>query len=170
MRLRALLVLSALASTAAACATVETPAMVAPEPPAGGGAPAPVEGYDWFYHPDEDAARLAYGLAESDDLKLGFDCGRGTGRLEMVAIAEKGAKAEIHVESGGDTERFSAASEPSQLHDGVILTASASTSEPVFQRFRRVGWMAQWRNGEREAYAPHPASAANIERFFAFCG
>jgi len=30
--------------------------------------------------------------------------------------------------------------------------------------------MAQWRNGEREAYAPHPDSAANIERFFAFCG
>ena len=171
MRLRALVVLSALAAAAAACATVEPPAMdFAPEPPAGGGAPIPVEGYDWFYHSDEDAARLAYGLAESDDLKLGFDCGRGTGRLEMVAIAEKGAKAEIHVESGGDTERFSAASEPSQLHDGVILTASASASEPVFQRFRRVGWMAQWRNGEREAYAPHPASAANIESFFAFCG
>ena len=171
MRLRALVVLSALAAAAAACATVETPAMdFAPEPPAGGGAPIPVEGYDWFYHSDEDAARLAFGLAESDDLKLGFDCGRGTGRLEMVAIAEKGAKAEIHVESGGDTERFSAASEPSQLHDGVILTASASASEPVFQRFRRVGWMAQWRNGEREAYAPHPASAANIESFFAFCG
>ena len=171
MRLRALVLLSALAAAAAACATVETPAMdFAPEPPTGGGAPIPVEGYDWFYHSDEDAARLAYGLAESDDLKLGFDCGRGTGRLEMVAIAEKGAKAEIHVESGGDTERFSAASEPSQLHDGVILTASASASEPVFQRFRRVGWMAQWRNGEREAYAPHPASATNIESFFAFCG
>ncbi len=113
---------------------------------------------------------LAYGLAESDDLKLGFDCARGSGRLGIVTIAEKDAKAEIHVESGGDTERFSAASEPSQLNDGVILTASASTSEPVFQRFRRVGWMAQWRNGERDAYAPQPGSEPNIERFFAFCG
>ncbi|MCS6627616.1 hypothetical protein N0B44_32405 [Roseibacterium beibuensis] len=172
MRMRALFVLSALAAGAAACATVETAAPVAvsePAPPAAG-SPSPVDGYDWFYSPDEDTARLAYGLAESDDLKLGLDCGRGTGRVEMVAIAEKGAKAEIHVESGGDTERFSAASEPSQLNDGVILTASASTAEPVFQRFRRVGWMALWRDGEREAYAPQPGSGPNIERFFAFCG
>ena len=170
MRARALFVLSGLALGASACATVETPAPVmAPTPMASAGAPAPVEGYDWFYHPDEDTARLAYGLAESDDLKLGFDCARGTGRLEIVTIAAKGAKAEILVESGGDTERFAAASEPSQLNDGVILTARASTSEPVFQRFRRVGWMALWRDGDREAYAPQPESAGHIERFFAFC-
>lgn len=168
MRLPALLALSGLALSAAACATVE------PQPAGSGaassGAPAPVEGYDWFYHADDGAARLAYGLAESDDLKLGFDCQRGAGRLEMVAIADKGAKAEIHVESGGDTERFPAQSEPSELHDGVFLSAGASTSEPVFQRFRRVGWLAQWRDGAREAYAAHPGSVPNIERFFAFCG
>ncbi len=169
MRLPALLVLSGLALSAAACATVE-PRPTASLTDAVSPAPRPVEGYDWFYHVDEAAARLAYGLAESDDLKLGFDCQRGAGRLEMVAIAEKGAKAEIHVESGGDTERFPAQAEPSQLHDGVFLSAGASTAEPVFQRFRRVGWLAQWRDGVREAYAPQPGSAANIERFFAFCG
>lgn len=171
MRARALFVLSILAVGAAACATVETPETDrAPEAPAGGGSPAPVEGYDWFYSIDEDTARLAYGVAESDDLKLGLDCGRATGRLEMVALAGKGARPEIHVESGGETGRFPASSEPSQLHDGVILIAPASTAEPVFQRFRGVGWIAQWRDGEREAYAPHPASAGVIERFFAFCG
>ncbi|MBW8305201.1 MAG: hypothetical protein K0M78_15070 [Brevundimonas sp.] len=168
MRTRALVALSALTLGAAACAPVEPPA---PAPsPAPGGAPAPVEGYDWFYSPDDDTARLAYGLAESDDLKLGFDCRRGAGRLEMVAIAEKGAKAEIHLEAGGETARFPADVEPSELHDGVFLSAGASTSEPVFQRFRRIGWLAQWRDGQREAYAPQPGSASNIERFFAFCG
>lgn len=172
MRMRALFVLSALTVGAAGCATVDAPApAVSPPPPAAPGpAPLPVEGYDWFYSTDEDAARLAYGLAESDDLKLGLDCRRGTGRLEMVAIAEKGAAPEVYVESGGETERFPASSEPSQLHDGVFLTAEASTAEPVFQRFRRVGWMAQWRDGEREAYAPQPGSKSNVERFFAFCG
>ena len=168
MRLRALLVLSGLAVSAAACATVEPPVPAAAA--GGGGAPQPVEGYDWFYNADDDAARLAYGLAESDDLKLGFDCRRGAGRLEVVAIADKGAKFEIVVEAGGETARLAAAAEPSQLNDGVILTAEAATSEPAFQRFRRVGWMALWRDGEREAYAPHPGSAPNIERFFAFCG
>ena len=171
MRLRApaLPAFAGLALSLAACATVEPTPPTAP--PAGpGSAPAPAPGYDWFFHTDDDTARLAYGLAESDDLKLGLDCRRGGGRLEMVAIAEKGAKAEIHVESGGETERFPASSEPSQLHDGVFLSAGASTAEPVFQRFRRVGWLAQWRDGEREAYAPQPGSAPNIERFFAFCG
>lgn len=168
MRARALLVLSSLAMGAAACATVEPPAEAPPPTP--GAAPPPVDGYDWFYNTDDDTARLAYGLAESHDLKLGFDCRRGTGRLEMVAIADKGAKAEISLESGGETARFPAEAEPSQLHDGVFLSVGATTAEPVFQRFRRVGWMAQWRDGEREAYAPQPGSAANIERFFAFCG
>ena len=172
MRPRALFVLSVLAVGAAGCATVEpaVPGDAPPLPATPGAAPLPVDGYDWFYSTDEDTARLAYGLAESDDLKLGLDCRRGAGRLEMVAIAEKGAKPEIHVESGGETERFPATSEPSQLHDGVFLGAEASTAEPVFQRFRRVGWLAQWRDGEREAYAPQPGSTPNIERFFAFCG
>ncbi|HYD27887.1 hypothetical protein [Brevundimonas sp.] len=170
MRLPALLVLSGLALGAAACAGVEPPATGPLPSPAAGPAPSPVPGYDWFYHADEESARLAYGLAESDDLKLGLECLRGSGRLALNAIAEKGAKPEIHVESGGDTERFPASAEPSQIHDGVFLTAEASAAEPVFQRFRRVGWLAQWRNGEREAYAPQPESAPSIERFFAFCG
>ena len=168
MRPFALLVLTSLTLAAGACATVE-PAPPAP-PSIAGGAPVPVEGHDWFYSADEDAARLAYGVAESDDLKIGLDCNRASGRLELVTIADKGAKPEIVVESGGDTGRFPAASEPSQLHDGVILTAGAAADEPVFQRFRRLGWLALWRDGEREAYAPHPSSAADIERFFAFCG
>lgn len=169
MRAPALLVLSGLALGAAACANVEPTSFAAPTP-AANGSPQPVEGYDWFYHPDDTGARLAYGVAESDDLKLGIDCLRGSGRLELTTVAEDGAKAEIYLESGGDTERFSAVSEPSQMHDGVILTAGAATSEPVFLRFRKVGWLAMWRDGEREAYAPHPQSLPVIERFFAFCG
>jgi len=170
MRVPALLALSGLTVALAACGTVDPPAAALVEGAVSSGAPAPVEGYDWFYHLDDESGRLAYGLAESDDLKLGLECVRSSGRLALHAIAEKGAKPEIHVESGGETERFRASSEPSQLHDGVFLSAEASTAEPVFRRFRQVGWMAQWRDGEREAYAPQPASAANIDRFFAFCG
>jgi hypothetical protein len=165
MRLTLSLALSALTLGAAACAS----APGAPGPVASS-APVPVEGYDWFLHEDGDAARLAYGLAESDDLRLGLDCRRGAGRLDLSAVAPIGAKAEIHLESGGDTERFPAKSEPSELNDGVFLTAEAKTDEPVFLRFRRVGWLALWRGDERQTYAPHPGSAERVERFFAFCG
>lgn len=165
MRAPALFVLSGLALSAAACATVEPPP---PAPPAS--APAPVAGYDWFYHPDGGEARLVYGLAESDDLRLGMDCRQGSGRLMLSAVGGPAADPEILVESGGETERFAARSEPTQLHDGVFLTAEAAADAPVFLRFRRTGWIALWQDGERQAYAPHPESAPNIERFFAFCG
>jgi hypothetical protein len=34
---------------------------------------------------------------------------------------------------------------------------------------RSLGWIAQWVDGERTAYAPQPGSEVNVERFFAFC-
>lgn len=133
------------------------------------GAPAPVDGYDWFLHADGDEARLAYGLEASDDLRLGMDCRRGAGRLELSAVGDEGQR-DIHVESGGETERFPATAEPSEVNDGVFLSARAPADAPVFQRFRRVGWLAVWQGDQRQAYAPQPGSAGNIERFFAFCG
>lgn len=169
MRAPVLIILTGLALGAAACATVETPT----EPATGvasSGAPAPVADHDWFYHRDGSEARLVYGLAESDDLRLGLDCSQGTGRLALSAVGGPDAKPEIYIEAGGETERFPAQSEPSELHDGVFLTAEADADAPVFQRFRRIGWLALWLDGERQAYAPQPESAPNIERFFAFCG
>ncbi len=169
MRALTLLLLSGLALSAAACASVGTPGAPTGEPPLSS-APQPIAGYDWFYHADQGEARLAYGLAESDDLKLGMDCRRGSGRLALSSTSANLSAKDIHVESGGETERFAAASEPSQVHDGVFLTAQADADTPVFQRFRQVGWLALWQGDTREAYAPHPGSRDTIERFFAFCG
>lgn len=168
MRAPVLIVLSGLALGAGACATMEAPA--AAPAVAAAGAPAPVVDHDWFYHQEEGEARLVYGLAESDDLGLGLDCARASGRLTLSALGGPDARPEILVEAGGETERFPALSEPSQLNDGLFLTAEAATDAPVFQRFRRTGWLALWQNGERRAFAPHPESTPNIERFFVFCG
>lgn len=167
MRAHVLLVLSGLALATAACNTTNP---AEPDVAPLTSAPQPVEGYDWFYHVDGDDARLAYGLAESDDLRLGMDCRRGAGRLDLSALSQDADAKDIHIESGGETGRFPARSEPSEVSEGVFLTARAGTDAPVFQRFRQVGWLAQWRGGAREPYAPHPASRDNIERFFAFCG
>ena len=169
MRAPVLIMLTGLTLGAAACATVESPTEPAPGAMASG-APAPVADHDWFYHRDGSEARLVYGLAESDDLRLGLDCSQGTGRLALSAVGGPDAKPEIYIEAGGETERFPAQSEPSELNDGVFLTAEADADAPVFQRFRRLGWLALWLDGERQAYAPQPESAPNIERFFAFCG
>lgn len=166
MRILWLPILGLVALTSA-CASVETPQPVetAAAPPA----PAPIAGYDWHFTPEVGSARLAYGVEASDDLKLGLDCTAGSGKVDMTALGRTGDR-EIHLESGGDTQRFRSEGEPSQLHDGDILTATAGTSEPVLQRFRRLGWIAQWVDERREVYAPHPGSESGVERFFAYCG
>lgn len=164
MRLHPLLALTLLAALAA-CATTPT----APSPRADAAAPAPVEGYDWFMHVDGGEAMLAYGVAQSDEVKLRFDCGVGSSRLNLIAPAMKGER-EIHLESGGDTERYAAVAEPSGLHEGDLLIAEAAADAPVFQRFRRLGWIAAWRGGGREVYAAHPGSQKRVADFFARCG
>ncbi|WP_269514460.1 hypothetical protein [Brevundimonas subvibrioides] len=150
-----------------ACASVE-PVSKAPAR-AAIAAPQPVAGYDWHLTTDEGFARLAYGIAESDDLRLGLDCAAGSSRVDITATAPMGART-LLLESGGETERFAAEGEPSQLSDDDLLTASAAAEIPVFQSFRRLGWIAQWTGSDsRETYVAHPESRADIERFFALC-
>lgn len=168
MRLPVLIAAAGLSLALAACNTTGQPGMGLSA--GSSGSPAPVEGYDWFLHQDGDTAKLAYGVDETDNMPIGLDCEKNSGRLGLSAVAGDDAAPEIHLESGGETERYAAEAEPSEIHDGVFLTAEAKAGDPVFQRFRRVGWLAVWEDDERHAYAPHPGSGERIERFFAFCG
>lgn len=161
-----ILFLIGLGALATACSTTRGGV---PTSVASSGSPAPVAGYDWFFHPEAAEAKLVYGVETSDDLRLGLTCAKGSGRVEITANAPRGVR-EIHLESGGETERFRAEGERSELNDGDFLTADAATATPVLQRFRRVGWLAQWQGQKRETYVPHTAAAPDIERFFAFCG
>lgn len=165
VRIPSILAVAAATAALAACSTT-APAPVAT---ASSGSPMPVAGLDWHLTVDEPEAKLAFGIEESDELKLGLTCERGSGRLEINAMRPVGVR-ELYLESGGETERFAARAEPSGLHEGVFLSAQARTTHPVFQRFRKVGWLADLHGGQRETYAPHAASAPQIEQFFAFCG
>ena len=167
--MRSLAVLSVAAAVAVAgCATA--PVEPAATTTASSGSPQPIAHYDWFLHGDADQARLAYGLEESDDLKLGLDCTAGSRRVELSAIGQTDGKSEILIESGGETERLDARSEPSQVSDGTFLTASIAADAPVMRRFRQVKWLALWEDGQRATLVPHPGSTGNIERFFEICG
>lgn len=162
---RARLWLLAAGAALTACTTTPSPPVAT-----AGGAPAPVAGYDWFLNEDGAASQLVYGLAESDDVRLTLVCEEADGKLEVSAHGPAGGPTEIHLESGGESERLRATSETLEISEGDWLTALARTTDPVFQRFRQVGWIALWQGGKRHAYAPHPASAGRIERFFGRCG
>jgi len=166
MRPALLPAIAGLALSVAACAT--DPSAPPSAPPSS--SPTPIEAHDWFFSSEDDHAALAYGLADSDDVWLGLSCQAGAGRLEIIRPVDVGHPMSISLESGGDTETYPAAAHPSDLHEGPVLTAGASTDDPVFRRFRRVGWLAVYGADYRIPMAPHPQSAPYIERFFTFCG
>lgn len=162
MRLPPILVASGLLFAAAACAT--PPAGVAPVESASSG-PLPIEGHDWFLNGADEEPTLVYGVADSDDVWFVLSCER-PGKLTLLQPA-----AEPHailVESGGDTETYATTQAPSELHD-LLLSAQARADDPVMQRFRRLGWLATWTDGQRAVMVPHPGSEPRIETFFAAC-
>lgn len=167
MRLLTPLLLSGLALTAAACAPVAAPppSLLVP-----GYTAAPIANYDWHLHTEGEDASLAYGLRDSDDLRLGLNCQRSSGQLALSAVGDTGTVPEISLESGGEAALYPATAEASELVDGVILSATAPAAAPVFQRFQSLGWLAHRQADDIHPYVAHPGSTARIARFFAFCG
>jgi hypothetical protein len=151
-------------SALAACATPGPDS----GPTANAGAPAPLPNYDWHLNLEPQEAGLAYGVANSDEVKLQLRCATGSGALSLAAMLEKPSR-QLHLESGGDTERYAAVSEDAGITDGHYAQADAKTKDPVFQRFRRLGWIAVWDGETRRTYAAHPQSLSDIERFFVAC-
>lgn len=129
-------------------------------------APQPLAGHDWFLSLDERPG-LMYGAENSDDVWLVLTCEPGTSIFDLAQPAIEPHP--IQVESGGDTETYPAEPAPSDLHD-LLLTARVDKTDPVFQRFRRVGWLATWTEGRRAMMVPQPGSVGRIESFFAACG
>lgn len=148
----------------AGCASVDA----VPDAAASSGAPAPVAGYDWLLSEDAAEVRLAYGQAASDDLALALSCVPASGQVTLSQPAPDGSR-EIHLESGGETERYAAASEPSGIHDGTFLTASSVPDAPIFQRFQSVGWLAILEADSRTPLVAQPATVPDIARFFRLC-
>lgn len=153
------------AASVAACATVPVAPVPVDSPVE---APAPIAGLDWFLTEDPGETRLAYGMANSGDFRMALTCLPGSGRLGLIQASETG-RAEMVLESGGDTERLDATVEPAGVVDGDILLAETTTSAPALLRFRALGWLAIHEGERREILAAHPASRPSIEQFFVVC-
>ena len=150
----------------AACST--TPA--ATVPPTSSGAPLPVEGFDWHLNGDDNEISLSYGMADTDDVPMDLSCQAGGQELTLLLNVEKGQPQRIQLESGGETETYRACAERSPLSDSVDLTAVAPVSDPVFKRFRQVGWLAVHLGDERRPLVATAAARPQVERFFELCG
>lgn len=134
------------------------------------GEPIPVAGHDWHLNADADEASLSYGMAETDDVPLDLSCRPGSGALQILQTVAEDHPRVIALESGGDTETYPAKAEPSAMHDGLDLTAVARTTDPVFLRFRKLGWLATYGPDYRTPLVAQQGSAPQIDRFFTLCG
>lgn len=137
---------------------------------ASSGAPLPTPGYDWHLNEDAEEASLSYGVAETDDVPLDLSCRPGSGALQILQAVAVGHPKVIALESGGDTETYPAKAEPSAMHEGQDLTADARTTDPVFLRFRKLGWLATYGPDYRTPLVAQQGSDKHIDRFFALCG
>jgi hypothetical protein len=170
-RIAAAAVVLGAAALTSACATPrpagETTSLAAPT----ASAPVPAPGYDWFFNADPAASELSlsYGVADSDDVPLSLSCHKGDGALMLLRSAAP-PRTTLALESGGETETYPAKAEPSPLHGGHDLTAQARAADPVFQRFRRLGWLAVLDGESRLMMAGHPGATQRVEAFFAACG
>ena len=133
------------------------------------GAPRPVAGYDWFLNDDPDEPRLSYGLAESDDVPLSLMCAKGSGKVALSLLVDQTPGRAITVESGGAVETYPARVEDADMHDGAYLVATAPTTDPVFQRFSRLGWLAVLQGDQRLTMAAQPGSEKRATRFLDLC-
>ena len=136
---------------------------------ASSGAPLPTAGYDWHLNHDGAEASLSYGMAETDDVPLDLSCVQGSRSLTLLLNTRKGAPHRIALESGGETETYRATAEPAPLGEGLDLTAQATTSDPVFIRFKQTGWLAVNTGEVRRALVANEDSKPQISQFFEIC-
>jgi len=156
-----------LASAALSACATQRDGHSAPSP----APPGPAPGLDWIFHAEEDSAELMYGTPESDDLHLGLECrGGGDPVIGLTRVAPEGAAAEIVLQSGGQTQRYAANSEPDDLGGGVILTSRlARKSDPVIQALKTTGWLTILQDGPDEHLIPQHNTTA-VADFFQWCG
>jgi len=167
---------AALAASAAAVACMVALSACAPTnaphaalTASGAASPRPVAGYDWFLNDDPDEPRLSYGMAESDDVPLSLMCTKGSGKVALSLIADRTPARAITVESGGAVETYPARVEEADMHDGAYLVATAPSADPVFQRFRSLGWLAVLQGDQRLTMAAQPGSEKRAARFLDLC-
>ena len=91
-----------------------------------------------YFNDNGETASLAYGEANSDNVALMLECGKGSGRVQVSDIARGEAPAALVLASGRKTSALRARLEAS---DGgpAILTADAPLAGDALQGFRKTG-------------------------------
>jgi hypothetical protein len=129
---------------------------------AGAAPPASPDGMGWHLSHEGATAKLAYGLANSDQLALMLTCEPGRGTAAVYGEVQPASPRLIHASSGP------AAIDP--LGGGLFGEARIATADPTLQRLARKGTLAVEGDAGRFQLTATTEERRAIAAFFDWCG
>lgn len=143
-------------------------AQQAPVPP-GQTARLPSEGF--FFDQDGGEAKLAYGRANSDDVRLMLRCQAGKRQVEITDAGHGEAKTGdlLVLASGKARSPLPASLEPNEETGGKLAIAHADPALPALDGFRRSGALTVKLGSREFVLSATAGERAVIARFFSVC-
>lgn len=121
----------------------------------------------FFLSEEGGAAKLAYGVADSDDVGLMLECAKGSGTVQVSDQVGSNSAPQLILASSGGRSELKAEVEPGEF--ASFVTASAPMATPALVGFRTSGKIEIGYAGQTYGLTARPAERAVVDRFFAAC-
>lgn len=134
--------------------------------------PAAPTGMVWNYRAGQGGeAHLNYGLPDSDQVGIMFNCRRPATAVGFVTDLDKGGPGPgvVRFRSGRAQGRYAARLERSELTGGWLAQGEIPLADPVLAGFETSGRISQVEDRAYPQDARAAAERENIKRFFGFC-
>lgn len=128
--------------------------------------PAPAMG--WHLLHEGERAKLAYGVANSDQIALMMSCAPGDGAVEVFGVVHPDTP-RLTLAADAETTELDGAPEVDPITGAMAVETRAPIADPVLQRFKRGGDLAVVGRGERKALGASGEERRRIADFFAHC-
>ncbi len=124
--------------------------------------------FGFYFNQDDQAANLAYGEANSDDVGLMLQCAKGSRQVELTDVAAANANAPFVLASGAQSAVLAA--KLSIDESGAALAeAMLPLNSPVLQGFRRSGVIAVSLGRSHYGLKARREERAAVSDFFSAC-
>ena len=132
--------------------------------------PALAGGFGLHFQDEGPDVKLAYGIADSDDVALMLECAKGSGEVQVTDVARDSARPMLVLASNDGVSALAASLQLNPEGPAPLLSAETSVDSPALASFRHSGVIAV-RNGDfRYGIRATDGERAEVGRFFAACG
>jgi hypothetical protein len=132
---------------------------------------AAMANYGLYYSESQDeGAKLAYGLENSDELSLMLQCKPGSGRVEVFQLYGPVRNGPLVLASAGQRSVLTAKAEATDGPGDTEIRAVTPATTPALVGFKKTGKLDVSGKGYRYSVVARPEGKVEVSRFFAACG